>query len=86
LDSRYLPPIDPLLDVMVAKITDGPSAVRPLHKLDLRLSFSRDVGAISQEDLLRILQLRAAGKTISITKCGKLSVDLVEHWRNIHGL
>jgi len=80
LRTSFLPPIDLLLDGMVADDhhpSETTNTVRPLCKLILELISVRTV--IPRDDILRILYLRAAGKTISITHLGpSRSFDVVE--------
>jgi len=92
LETRSILPIDLLLDAMTldpfpSEIANGPDKERPLRTLNLELYIPLDkVGRIRQDVLVRILQIRAAGKNISIT-CTRLDRnDLVEHWKSSYGI
>ena len=94
LETRFIPPIDLLLDAMAlnappSEVPSGPNNERPLGTLTLGLDIPLDeVRPICQEVLVRILQMRAAGKKISIT-CTQWHFsrprDLVEHWKSYYG-
>jgi hypothetical protein len=98
LQTEYVPQIGLLLDMMevhdrAPEVSDCPTTVRPLQRLSLDLSLLHaKIPAIPQDDLLRILQLRAAGQTISMTmrplgreRSGG-TTDLVECWKSIYGI
>jgi hypothetical protein len=80
------PPFDLLLNMM--EPDEHPSEiVSPLHELILE-RFEDTV--ISRDDLLRILRLRAAGKTISVLFSESFShaepVDVVEYWKDTYDI
>ena len=91
LVTQSIPPIDLLLDAMTLdpfpSEINGPNKGRPLHTLNLELCIPLDkVGPIRQDVLVRILQIRAAGKNISITCTRPDRNDLVEHWKSSYGI
>ena len=81
LNTRFIPPIDLLLDAM------APQQRRPLRVLDLDLCIPlRDVGPIRKDVLVRILQMQEDGKEIFITCTRHIPRhDLVESWKTFHG-
>ena len=97
LRTRFTLPIDLLLKVMTtdglsSEITSGSDTVRPLRRLNLELWMTIfDVGPFSRDDVLQIIQLRAAGKIISIGCAPKrdppeLLSDVVKYWECKYGL
>lgn len=94
LRARYILPIDLMLNVLAA---DGDSSetttpVRPLRKFNLELWMTLlEIGPLLRDDVLRILQLRAACKTISI-RCAlrwdlpELTTDVILYWKRKYGL
>jgi len=92
LETRSIPPIDLLLDAMTfnpfpSEILNGPNKERLLRTLNLELCIPFDeVGPIRQDVLVRVLQIRATGKNISITCTQPDGTDLVEHWKSSYGI
>jgi len=92
LETQSIPPIDLLLDAMTlnpspSEIPNGPNKERPLRTLNLELYIPFDaVGPIRKDVLVRMLQIRAAGKKISITCTQADGNDLVEHWKSSYGI